>query len=61
MFDKDKSGKIDVHEILQMLGEDSMKNIQLSREEILKYIEEVDDNGDGEIDFNEFCTMMTKC
>jgi len=32
MFDKDKSGKIDVHEIMDMLGEDSMKDITLTRE-----------------------------
>ena len=28
--------------------------------EILKYIEEVDKNGDGEIDFEEFQAMMAK-
>jgi Ca2+-binding EF-hand superfamily protein len=27
----------------------------------MKYIEEVDKNGDGEIDFAEFQEMMAKC
>lgn len=61
MFDKDKSGKIDVLEILEMLGEESMKDITVTREQLEQYIAEVDDNGDGEIDFQEFCNMMSKC
>jgi calcium-dependent protein kinase len=61
MFDKDKSGKIDVSEIMLMLGEDGMQDINVSKEQLLKYIAEVDENGDGEIDFDEFCTMMSKC
>jgi Ca2+-binding EF-hand superfamily protein len=28
--------------------------------ELIKYIEEVDKNGDGEIDFEEFQAMMAK-
>ena len=33
MFDKDKSGKIDVHEIMEMLGADgSMKDFTLTKE-----------------------------
>jgi Ca2+-binding EF-hand superfamily protein len=32
MLDKDKSGKIDVHEIMEMLGEDQMKDITVTRE-----------------------------
>jgi Ca2+-binding EF-hand superfamily protein len=61
MFDKDKSGKIDVSEIMQLLGEDGMQDINVTQEQLMKYIEEVDDNGDGEIDFDEFCNMMSKC
>ena len=61
MFDTDKSGKIDINEICELLGEDGMQDIQVSKEILLKYISEVDDNGDGEIDFEEFKTMMAKC
>lgn len=31
------------------------------KETIERYIKENDDNGDGQIDFNEFCDMMKKC
>ena len=53
MFDVDKSGKIDKSELIQLLqGEDTANHI--SPDLLLKYIEEVDENGDGEIDFEEF-------
>jgi Ca2+-binding EF-hand superfamily protein len=32
MFDKDKSGKIDVNEIDAILGDDDMKDIKVSKE-----------------------------
>jgi Ca2+-binding EF-hand superfamily protein len=36
---------------------DNMPN----KETIEKYITENDENGDGQIDFSEFCDMMQKC
>jgi len=61
MFDKDKSGKIDIGEISEMLGEEGMQDIKVTKDQLQKYITEVDENGDGEIDFEEFVTMMSKC
>ena len=51
MFDKDNSGKLSVHEIINIFGgeEESWK----------KVIQEIDLNKDGEVDFNEFKIMMT--
>ena len=55
-FDKDGSGKISVTEINQVLG--------LKDEEEQKRIEEIvkkyDINHDGEIDMEEFVSMMSK-
>ena len=53
MFDKDGSGKIDKTEVLQMLQGDEMQHL-VSKEELVRCIAEVDANGDGEIDFEEF-------
>ena len=41
-------------------GEVEMDNLP-DKETIERYIKENDDNGDGQIDFNEFCDMMKKC
>lgn len=57
MFDKDKSGKIDKNEIISLLKGEGMQNL-IPSDEILQYINEVDKNGDGEIDFEEFQAMM---
>ena len=61
MFDKDKSGKIDVSEIMQMIGEEGMGDYSVTRQQIEENIAEFDQNGDGEIDFDEFVNMMQKC
>ena len=53
MFDKDKSGKIDKSEIINLLSGDDASNV-ISKQDLIRYIEEVDENGDGEIDFEEF-------
>lgn len=53
MFDKDKSGKIDKSELMGLLQGEEMGNI-VDAQTLIKYIEEVDNNGDGEIDFEEF-------
>jgi len=53
MFDKDGSGKIDKEEIRELLAGEDMSNI-ISKDELERYLNEVDENGDGEIDFEEF-------
>ena len=56
MFDKDNSGTISPVEIKDVLGFSS----EVSSEQIDSIIKEVDINGDGEIQFDEFCQMMKK-
>ena len=34
MFDKDKSGKIDIGEISEMLGEEGMQDIKVTKEQL---------------------------
>jgi calcium-dependent protein kinase len=50
MFDKDSSGAVSVEEIRNIFGGDEHK--------WKKIVQEVDLNGDGEIDFEEFKIMM---
>jgi len=57
MFDTDCSGKIDANEIKGLLEGDEFKE-HISTDQIEKIIKEVDVNGDGEIDFEEFLMMM---
>lgn len=54
VFDTDGSGKISAQELKDMLGGDLASNESLWSE----LIREVDINGDGEIDINEFREMM---
>lgn len=60
MFDKDGSGKIDKTELVALLSGEGLENT-VSSDLLIKYIAEVDQNGDGEIDFEEFKGMMEKC
>ena len=53
MFDKDGSGKIDKEELISLLNGDGLAN-NVPKEQLEAYIKEVDNNGDGEIDFEEF-------
>ena len=53
MFDKDNSGQITKDEILKALNAD--KN---QEKEIEKYINAVDKNGDGKVDYKEFLQLM---
>ena len=53
LFDKDGSGTISPDEIKEVLGLGENDN-----EMIDKLISEVDENNDGEIQFEEFCAMM---
>jgi calmodulin len=57
MFDKDGGGTISVAEIVKI-----MKNFgyPIKKSEAQKMISEIDDNGDGEIDFEEFVTLMER-
>ena len=53
MFDRDGNGKIDKNEVLNMLQGEDLQNL-VPKEELTRYIKEVDANGDGQIDFDEF-------
>jgi calcium-dependent protein kinase len=55
LFDKDSSGKISLNELSHILGNDKeKKNDKIFKE----MISNIDINGDGEISFEEFKTMM---
>jgi len=60
MFDKNRDGSISVHELAQILQN---LNQGATTDEINEMIKQVDADGDGEIDFDEFVTMMAnaKC
>ena len=59
MFDADGSGKIDKEEVKALLQGDELQNL-CSSDAIKTAMKEIDTNGDGEIDFNEFMQMMEK-
>ena len=56
MFDKDGSGIISAEEIKEVLGFGN----DLTSETVDKIVKEVDQNGDGDISFEEFVSMMKK-
>jgi calcium-dependent protein kinase len=56
MFDKDNSGTISPDEIREVLGFDST----ISSKALDDIIREVDENGDGVIQYDEFVHMMKK-
>ena len=57
MFDKDGSGTISAGEIREVLCFGGAN--ALSTEAVDGIIKQVDENGDGEIQFEEFVQMMT--
>jgi calcium-dependent protein kinase len=58
IFDKDGGGTITIEEIKNVLvGE---KNKDVDDDVWEQIVAEVDDDGNGEIDFLEFCAMMHK-
>merc|ERR1712127_132425 len=58
MFDKDGSGIISADEIKEVLCFGGSNSISNQAVDII--IKQVDENGDGEISFEEFVTMMKK-
>ena len=54
IYDKDGSGSISVDEIKDILGVGK----QIPEEVWKQVVSEVDENGDGEVSFEEFKTMM---
>ena len=59
VFDVDGSGKISRQELTTLLAKDSVTK-SLGMKQIEAMIKEVDNDGDGEIDFDEFMQMMRK-
>ena len=59
-FDTDGSGKISVDEIMDIFTKGTKNNEGINREVFAKMVKDADDNGDGEISFQEFKTIMKK-
>eukprot|EP01068_Selenidium_serpulae_P013690 Selendium_serpulae@DN5992_c0_g1_i2.p1 len=60
VFDLDGSGKISPDELRQVLANNKEIAEAVGKDSIQELIADVDLNGDGEIDFNEFMIMMGK-
>jgi len=58
VFDIDGNGKISAEELQHVLGMEEVGKALGDLNEVKKMIQEVDKNGDGEIDFDEFMAMM---
>jgi len=58
VFDLDNDGVITREELQKVLGGEGMDKL-VSKEVVEEMIREVDTNGDGNIDFDEFMQMMT--
>ncbi|KAK3605313.1 hypothetical protein CHS0354_003959 [Potamilus streckersoni] len=56
-FDKDGNGYIEREELKAVL---TMFGDKMTEEDVDKVLHEVDTNGDGRIDYPEFCQQMTK-
>lgn len=56
IFDLNGDGKIDKAEIAHVLNDGDVKNAACK--DMAEIMQEIDKNGDGEIDFEEFMTMM---
>jgi len=62
-FDVDGSGTIDKEELMKLLGVDAVTDVmhvQVTEKEVDLIMKEVDLNGDGKIDFEEFVAMMRR-
>lgn len=56
-FDKSRTGKIDVKDLMRLFNEGRDKKV-LRTKEAKRLIGAVDHRGDGEINFDEFCDLM---
>jgi len=59
VFDRDGDGKITQAELKQVLSAGNMDEVATATQ-ITELMKDVDQNGDGEIDFKEFMEMMKK-
>ena len=57
LFDADNSGAIDVRELKRTLCVPSASEVK--KEELKKMISDIDNDGNGSIEFGEFLEMMT--
>merc|ERR1719364_272127 len=64
VFDLDGDGQITREELAQVLSGDRVKDVEealsINKDEIERIIKEVDEDGDGQISFQEFFNMMKK-
>eukprot|EP00929_Paragymnodinium_shiwhaense_P011406 TRINITY_DN11704_c0_g2_i5.p1 TRINITY_DN11704_c0_g2~~TRINITY_DN11704_c0_g2_i5.p1 ORF type:complete len:500 (-),score=149.62 TRINITY_DN11704_c0_g2_i5:379-1878(-) len=56
VFDRNGDGKISKDEIAHVLGDGDVMSV--AHRDLAELMQEIDDNGDGEIDFQEFMQMM---
>merc|ERR1739848_701824 len=54
-YDVDENGTLSATEISQMLTE---LKIHVSKADVTRMVEEADSDGDGQVDFKEFCTVI---
>jgi len=56
VFDRNGDGKISKDEIAHVLGDGDVQSVAVK--DLTELMQEIDNNGDGEIDFEEFMAMM---
>ena len=57
-YDEDESGFITIDELNNIVSE--RMGITISEKHIQRMMKDIDSNGDGKIDYEEFCILMTK-